>query len=78
MEDLLQLFDISISSVLSAIIFGIIGYWLYRRGKQYSRFDILAIGVALMIYPYFTRGPWGDWGVGFALCGLAYYFWKKW
>lgn len=26
-----------------------------------------------MAFSYFTQGPWLDWGVGFALCGLAYY-----
>ena len=69
------LFDFSISGLVSAFIFGVIGIWMFKRGKQRLEYRIIFISIALMIYPYFTDGPWADWGVGLGLCGLAYYIW---
>ena len=66
--------DLSLSSIMSGLIFGIIGIWLFRRGKRQANLRILCVGLTLMFYPYFTKGPWADWGVGLALCGLAYYW----
>lgn len=70
-------FDFSISSIAASLLFGIIGYWIFRAGKQRANLPITGIGIALMVYPYFTSGPWGDWGVGIALCGLAYFLWGR-
>ncbi|MFZ3230414.1 MAG: hypothetical protein WA160_09425 [Pseudobdellovibrio sp.] len=49
--------------------------WLFRQGRRNLNHSILIIGICLMAYPYFTSGPWGDWGIGVALCALAYYLW---
>jgi hypothetical protein len=62
------------SGLMSSFLFGVVGMWLFGRGKSQSNFHWIFIGIALMIYPYFTNGPWMDWGVGFALCGLAHHF----
>lgn len=79
MEDSLDLLggglQFSFSSLLAGLIFGIIGLWVFRQGKRNSNMKVLSVGLALMIYPYFTTGPWMDWGLGAALCGLAYYLW---
>lgn len=78
MEDptnLLSLVDFSVSGLLAGLIFGIVGMWMFRQGKRKSSLAIVGIAVALMLYPYFTRGPIADWGVGLALCGAAYYIW---
>lgn len=69
--------DISFSGIMSGIIFGIIGFALFREGKKRANYAILFIGITLMIYPYFSSGPWGDWGIGALLCGAAYYFFQK-
>lgn len=69
----LDAFDISPSSLLAGLVFGAIGLYVFRRGKQRLEFDIIFIGIALMVYPYFTKGPLADWGVGIGLCALAYY-----
>jgi hypothetical protein len=66
--------DFSFSSLMSAFIFGVIGFWLVKEGKRTANFAKLFIGLGLMVYPYFTSGPWADWGVGVALCLLAYQF----
>lgn len=67
--------EISMSSILAGVIFGLIGYWVYRQGKRNSNMKVLMVGLVLMVYPYFTPGPAWDWSLGFGLCGLAYYLW---
>jgi uncharacterized membrane protein len=78
-ENLLGMIDLSASSIISGLFFGAVGYWLYRKSRapEKTNFPILAIGIALMVYPYLTKGPLADWGVGIALCGLAYFLWDR-
>ncbi len=66
----------SMSGIISGVLFGIIGMWLFRWAKKNSDMKQFFISIALMFYPYFTRGPFLDWGVGIALCGLSYYYMK--
>jgi Na+/phosphate symporter len=68
-------FDITFSSVAASLIFSAVGWWLFREGKKRNHLQVVFIGMALMIYSYFTHGPLQDWGFGAALCGLAYYIW---
>ena len=47
--------------IAGAILFGIVGYVFYRRGKSTRQTGLLWTGVALMLYPYAvseTRLPW--------------------
>ena len=67
--------DFSISGLFSAFIFGVIGMYLFGQARSRGDIRLAFVGVGLMVYPYFTSGPFLDWGVGFALCGLAYYIW---
>ena len=67
--------EISMSGMLAGILFGVVGLWMFREGKRRTDFRILVLGIVLMMYPYFTTGPKADWGVGIALCGLAYLIW---
>jgi hypothetical protein len=69
------LFDLSASSLFAGLIFGVLGMWMFSQGKRKLNYTVLMISMALMIYPYFTHGPLQDWGVGVALCALAYFFW---
>lgn len=63
----------SVSGLFSSFIFGVIGLFLLRKGKNEAEYDYIFIGIALMVYPYFTSGPWIDWVIGAALCALAYF-----
>lgn len=63
---------LSLSGLFAGLIFGAIGLWLFREGKRQLNFSFYLIGLALMVYPYFTTGPLLDWGVGFLLCFIAY------
>ena len=66
--------DLSFSGVMSAFIFGVIGFYLCKEGRKHVNYAWLFIGIALMVYPIFVHGPLLDWGLGFGLCALAYYY----
>ena len=69
--------NLSISGIFAGLIFGVIGFWLLKEGKRRSNIPVIATGVAMMAYSYFTTSPLADWGIGIALCGTAYYFWNN-
>ena len=62
--------------ILGLIVFGIIGYVAFRRGRKTSRAALTWTGVALMIYPYATPQSWVLWVVGIGLCGWLYAIWN--
>jgi hypothetical protein len=61
--------------ILGAILFGIIGWVAFRRGRQRSNTVLTWTGVALMLYPYAISNTWLLWLFGAALLGLAYARW---
>ena len=68
--------DISMSAIMAALIFGVIGMWLFKEGKRRQQYPVLIIGIVMMIYPYFTPNAKWDWVLGFLLSGLAYKLWN--
>ena len=62
--------------LLGAIVFGLIGYVAFRRGRKTSTAALTWIGVALMIYPYAVSQTWLLWTVGLALCAWLYARWN--
>lgn len=68
--------DLSVSAVISGLLFGGIGFWMLKQSRQKGNFYLMVIALALMIYPYFTHGPVADWGVGIGLCYAAHHFWN--
>ena len=70
-----SLANVSVSGFIAGFIFGVIGMWLFAVGKKKVNHPVMIIGICLMAYPYFTTGPAADWGIGFLLCGMAYYLW---
>ncbi len=67
--------SLDVSSLMAGFIFGVIGLWMWREGRRQEKEYIPWIGVALMVYPYFTDGAKLTWGVGIILCSIAYYYW---
>lgn len=63
------------SYFVGAILFGVIGYLAFRRGRKTARGALTWVGVALMFYPYAISQTWLLWGVGLALCGWLYAKW---
>ncbi len=64
----------SVAYIAGSIAFGILGFAAYRWGKATSRRGPYWIGIALMIYPYFTGETWLLYSVGAALCGAVFIF----
>jgi hypothetical protein len=62
----------SVSYIVGAIVFGMIGFVAYRYGKSMSIPATKWIGVALMLYPYAISATWLLYVVGAALCVAAY------
>ena len=62
--------------IVGAILFGIIGYLAYRRGKKADRPVLTWTGVALMLYPYAVPQTWLLWTIGLGLCGWVYIKWN--
>ena len=61
--------------IAGAILFGIVGYVAFRRGRKASRPELTWAGVALMLYPYAVSQTWLLWVVGAVLC---YWLYVKW
>jgi hypothetical protein len=61
--------------ILGAIVFGLIGYLAFRRGRKTSQTGLTWCGVALMLYPYAVSQTWLLWLVGIALCWWLYTQW---
>ena len=61
--------------IAGAILFGIIGYVAFRRGRRTARPTLTWGGVAMMFYPYAISQTWLLWVIGFALCGWLYAKW---
>ncbi len=69
--------DMSLPSpgvLFAGLIFGVIGSGAFLYGKKQARFSSMAIGVALIAYPYFVSALWLLWGIGLGLCAALYYF----
>lgn len=54
-------------NILAGLIFGTIGWGAVSYGRKLDLWKPIAIGLALMIYPYFFSNPWLMWGIGVAL-----------
>lgn len=54
-------------NLLAGLIFGTIGWGALSYGRKLELWKPVAIGLALMIYPYFFSNPWLMWGIGVAL-----------
>jgi hypothetical protein len=61
--------------IAGAILFGLIGWVVYRRGRQSEQSRLVWMGLALMLYPYAVSATWVLWAVGAALTVLA--FWGR-
>lgn len=61
--------------LVGAILFGIIGYVVFRRGRKLVSASMTWGGVALMLYPYAVTQTWLLWAIGVALCGWLYTAW---
>jgi hypothetical protein len=64
--------DFSFSALMSGLLFGLLGFYIFRHGTKDINYAWIFIGIALMSYTIFVSGPVADWGIGIGLCGVAY------
>jgi len=62
--------------LLGAIIFGLLGYAAFRRGRKTSQPVLTWTGVALMLYPYAISQTWLLWVLGAGLSAWAIARWN--
>lgn len=67
-------FNFNPYNLLAGFIFGTLGWGAFSYGKRLDLWQPRAIGLALMIYPYFFTSALLLWGLGGGLLGLLYFF----
>ncbi len=80
MEELTQLASSGLvlpspAYLAGAILFGLIGYAAFRRGRKTSTAALTWTGVVLMVYPYAVPQTWLLWTLGAGLCAWLYVRW---
>jgi hypothetical protein len=66
--------EFSFSSVFAGFFFGVFGVYLIRQGRKDANLLHIALGVVLLIYPYFVTGAILTWVLGIGILALAYYY----
>ena len=66
--------DLNLYNILAGIIFGILGWGAFSYGKKLELWQPRAIGLALMLYPYFIYNKWLVWIVGVGLLVLLWFY----
>ena len=61
--------------LVGMLIFSLVGWVVYRRGRKHTTPKLTWLGVGLMLYPYVVSATWALWLVGLALCAGAYALW---
>ncbi len=67
--------DFNFAKIVACSIFGAIGFVAFVYGKRNTLWRTMAIGIALMAYPYFFSGSLATYLIGIALTA-ALYFWR--
>ena len=61
--------------LFAGLLFSLIGLAVFTFGKKNALWRAMAIGLALMVFPYFVSETWLLYAVGTALCG-ALLIWR--
>ena len=69
-------FNFSPAAIISGLIFSTVGFFVFMHGKKNKKTRPFAIGIALMVYPYFISNAWLMTGIGLALSATLY-FWRE-
>lgn len=63
----------SMATVISGLVFGIFGWYIFKHGKEDYNMKRVGLGVVLMAYGIFVPNPWLNWLVGAALLYINYF-----
>jgi hypothetical protein len=61
--------------LLGMIVFGLVGYVAFRRGRKANSPSLTWVGVATMLYPYVVPQAWLLWLIGLAATGWICFHW---
>ena len=56
------------AALFASLLFGVIGFAAFRYGKKHVLWAPIALGLALMVYPYFVSQVWLIYAIGCVLC----------
>ncbi|QJC56280.1 hypothetical protein HC248_01582 [Polaromonas vacuolata] len=62
--------------IVGAILFGLVGWLSFRRGRKSQHSQLTWVGLALMFYPYAVAQTWLLWLLGTALSVWVYFCWE--
>ena len=62
--------------LLGMLLFSLVGYVAFRHGRKAERKDHIAVGLALMLYPYAVSQTQWLWLVGAALSAWVVWKWN--
>ena len=62
------------SYLMGGVIFSAIGMAASAYGKRMGLWKPIALGIALMVYPYFVDDTWWLYGIGVVLTAALFYF----
>lgn len=68
----LDVSSFSFGNLFAGFAFGVFGMFIFARGRKKSDGVLIALGLALCIYPYFIYNSYLLWGIGFVLLYLSY------
>jgi hypothetical protein len=69
--------DFSFGSIISNLVFGATGLWLFNQGRKTTNFNYVICGLLLMTYPIFVSGTMANWATGTGLSLLCYVIEKR-
>jgi hypothetical protein len=61
--------------LLGLVVFGVIGYLAFRRGRKLPSAPLKWVGVATMLYPYVVPQTWLLWLVGLVATAWMWFNW---
>ena len=61
--------------IVGSLLFGLVGYVAFRRGRKAEKPALTWAGVFLMAYPYAVSQTWLLWALGALVCGWLYAQW---
>jgi hypothetical protein len=65
--------DITLGTILVAVVFGMVGFAAFRYGRKNGEMRPVVLGVALMAYGYFVSNAWVSLAIGSVLTLLLFF-----
>ncbi|OGS00817.1 MAG: hypothetical protein A2V88_17495 [Elusimicrobia bacterium RBG_16_66_12] len=66
----------STGSIVGSLLFSAIGFVAFAYGKKTMKFRVMAMGGALMAFPYFVSDTTMMWLAGAGLTAALFFIWE--